>query len=631
MRESIRALGVPLALVLLVATSADAQTARRRQRSPTTASVAVRAELAAVLLQSGKYSDAAREYRTLLDRDPWNRGYRLSLAKSLAWGGDYGEAERELSVLRSMRANDAEVEQLERLVRPNLEPSSTEARGWVAQNPSFQPYRVALAKAYMRERQYRAAIEVYDALLSTNPSPVLVRELADAYSAANDRRAGIGRLRSYVARSPADTGYRLALIDLLVADRQFPAAVAQSDTLLSYGRTPGALLSRARLDIARDDLGAAERDLNEALALRQTPQAYLLLGDTYRWRGEFGRARAAYNNARIMRGGKAVTEAFAQLTRDERSVLTFEPPSIAGAGWQTGATFDSDNGGIHYSTMDFRRGFDVGAGFTGSAGLEVRQLREASPTVSGAAGSYAARLGLSREGVSGPFYGRVGASAGPVFQPLAQTVAAGSLALTGRYYAWSASMDLAAGPAYPLLRTLTSIMPLGEGSRPITAMSAAFALAGPIGVANVAVGLARASLSDDNQRTEKQAYARLPLTPAVSVIYWGTGISFARPSAMYWAPTSYSSNAVGLEVAARQLRGWSLMLRALPGFASTTETPFIRSATVDTGARKLRFQISTGGELAYRRPTWETGIGFNWGRVAGYTRTSLSARVTLSR
>ena len=625
------------ALLLLtlstIAFDAGAQTARRRPRTVTTtsSSSSVRAELAAVLLESRKYSDAAREYRALLQRDQGNYTYRLGLAKALAWGESYREAERELTLLARQRPNDPTIEQLEELVRPNLEPSSYEARHWVAERPYYQPYRVALAQALVREHQPRLAIAVYDTLLAMAPSPILVRGLASAYSAANDRRGGIARLNEFVARAPADTGFRLALADLLVEDRQYAAAVAQSDTVLSYGRTPDVLVSRARIDIARDDLPAAERDLSEALALRQTPDAYLLLGDTYRWRGEYGRARTAYDYARIMRGGRPVTEAFAQLARDERSVLTFEPPSAAENGWQSNASADGDNGGVHYSTVDFRRGFEFGPGIIGSAGLEARQLREASATSQGAADSYATELGLSREGIAGAFYGRVGASAGFVAQQIAQTVPTASVALTGRYYAWSGSVELSSVPAYPSLRSLASIIPFGVGSKPLTEAGAALSFAGPLGPADIALGLRRVSISDNNQRTEKEAYARYPLNPALSIIYWGSSIAFARASAMYWSPRDYASNSLGLELAARQLRGWSLLLRVLPGVASTTDAPFIHSAAADTSAQRLRFQFSTGGELAYRRPGWETGIGFDWGRIASYSRTSLSARVALMK
>ena len=622
-----------LLALLVVASDASAQTSRRRPRtaSPSSSSSSVRAELGAVLLESGKYSDAAREYRSLLERDPRNYSYRLALARALAWGGSYREAERELTLLSRQRANDPDIDQLEQLVRPNLEPSSYEASRWVAERPYYPPYRVALARALVREHQPRAAIAVYDTLLARNPSAALVRDLAAAYSEARDRRGGIARLSEFVARAPADTGFRLALVDLLAEDRQYAAAIAQSDTVLSYGRAPSVLLSRARIDIARDDLGAAERDLLEALAAKPTPEAYLLIGDTYRWRGEYGKARESYDYARTMKGGRAVIEGFAQLARDERSVLTFEPPSAAEEGWQSSASAAGDNGGVHYSTVDFRRGFEFGPGLVGSARLEVSQLREHGATAQGAAGGYATELGLSREGIAGAFYGRVGATAGFVTQPLAQTVPTASVALTGRYYAWSGSAELSSAPAYPSLRTLASIVPLGEGSKPLTEAGAAFSFAGPLGPANLALGLRRVSISDENQRTEKEAYARFPLNPALSLVYWGSTIAFTRPSVMYWSPQDYTSNSLGLELAARQLRGWSLLMRVLPGVASTTDTPFTHSAIADTSAQRLRFQISTGGELAYRRPGWETGIGFDWGRVASYSRSSITARITLAR
>ena len=192
-------------------------------------------------------------------------------------------------------------------------------------------------------------------------------------------------------------------------------------------------------------------------------------------------------------------------------------------------------------------------------------------------------------------------------------------------------MEFASAPAYTSLRTIASIVPLGEGSKPLTESGPAFSVAGPIGPANIALGLRKVSISDDNQRTEKQAYVGLPLNTALSLVYWGSGIDFAKPSPLYWSPQGYASNSVGLELAARQLRGWSLLMRALPGMALTTEQPFVHNAVADTTEAKWRFQFATGGELAYRKPGWESGIGFDWGRVANYTRTSLNFRVTLVR
>jgi tetratricopeptide (TPR) repeat protein len=618
--------------VFVLASDLAAQSAGRRSRvNLPTSSNAVRAELAAVLLESGKYSDAAREYRWLVQTDGRNSAHRLGLVRALAWGGSYREAERELRLLAAQRRGDPTVEELQQLVRTNLEPDSREARQWVFERPSYAPYRIALARALVRERQPRAAIAEYDRLLAANPTPALLRDLGDAYAAAKDRAGGITRARAFVARAPADTGFRLALADLLAADRQFDAAIAQSDTVLSLARTPATLVSRARINIARGDLGGAERSLTEALAMKQTPEAYLLLGDTYRWRGEFGRARTSYEYARTMKKDRTVTAALAQLARDERAVLAFEPAPVAEAGWQTTATTSGDNAGIHYSTLEFRRGFGFGSGFVGSATMEVRQLREARQSTRGALGGYSIDLGLAHEAIAGAFLGRVGASAGAAIHPMAKTVPAASFAATARYYAWSASVDLSTGPAYPFLRTLASVIPFGSGSRPLTALTSAASLSGPFGVIDMAAGMRRTEISDGNLRKELQGYARLPVTPALSAVYWGNSIAFTRPVPMYWSPQGYSSNSLGFELAARQLRGWSLIARALPGIASTNDLPFVSSASSDTSSRRLRFQITTGAELAYRRPGWESAISFGWGRVASYSRTEASARITLAR
>jgi predicted Zn-dependent protease len=111
------------------------------------------------------------------------------LARALAWRFGHREAELELGILSRQRPNDAEIVKLEELVRPNLEPSSFEARQWVAQRPYYQPYRAAFAQALVREHQPRLAIAVYDTLLAANPSASLLRELGNAYSAAGDRAA----------------------------------------------------------------------------------------------------------------------------------------------------------------------------------------------------------------------------------------------------------------------------------------------------------------------------------------------------------------------------------------------------------------------------------------------------------
>lgn len=624
-----------LALLLFVPDLNGQSTGRRRpaRRPNETApprGAAVRAELAAMLLESGKYREAAREYRKLIETNSRNSAYRFGLVRALAWDERYREAARELKVLATQRKDDPEVEELQRLVRANLEPTSVEARQWVLERPYYDPYRLALARALVRERQPRPAIIEFDAVMATSPTASLVGEIAHAYVSAGDRVGGVAYVSGTVARAPADTGFRRVLEELRVADRQYSAAIAQSDTIIMLARTPGTLSARARVNAARGDLRAAERDLKASIAIHPTAEAFLLLGDTHRWRGKFDRARSAYESARTLKPDTSISAAFAQLARDEHAVLALEPEPVAAKEWETRALINSDNAGVQYSTIEFRRSFGLAYGFAGGASVKGRQLRGNSAPLVGAVSGYGADLEIAREGIRGPFFGRAGVSGGFIFHPSAKTVGAASLALTGRYYAWSASYDLSTGPAYPLLRTLASMMPLGAGTMPLTIVTHGGSLGGPVGRFDIALGLRSGAISDGNHRTEIQGYGRLPLVAALSAVYWGDAIGFTRPSSRYWSPRSYVASALGLELGTSQLRGWWLTTRALPGVAATDDSPFSVTAISDTATRRLRFQMNAGGEIGYRHPRWESAISFGWAKVANYTRTETSARITLS-
>src|SRR5437899_12559763 len=102
---------------LCVSSQLTAQRPNRASRAPTGQSVTVRAEMATVLLQSGRYDEAAREFRTLLARDPSSFEYRLGLAHALAWGDHPREAERELVQLLAKRPGPPGLDSLLRVVR----------------------------------------------------------------------------------------------------------------------------------------------------------------------------------------------------------------------------------------------------------------------------------------------------------------------------------------------------------------------------------------------------------------------------------------------------------------------------------------------------------------------------------
>lgn len=174
---------------------------------------AVRAELAAVLLQSRRYDEAVREYRFILARDPGSVPARLGLARALAWGERPREAERELLMLRARRPNDAEIDALLRSVRESIEPSSEEAARWLAERPGNLPYRRALARALARERKDQAALGQYDTLVAWYPAPEVFLERAHLHAARRDLAAAEADVNASI-NAGQNSGAYLLLGDL---------------------------------------------------------------------------------------------------------------------------------------------------------------------------------------------------------------------------------------------------------------------------------------------------------------------------------------------------------------------------------------------------------------------------------
>ena len=133
--------------------------------------LAIRAEMASVLLQSKRYDEAAREYRVLLAYTPRSYTHRLNLVRALMWGSRPREAERELMVLITQRGREPQLETLLLSARQQLRPSSKEAAAWWRERPHVIEYRQMLARALARERRSADALAHYDTLILTRPSP----------------------------------------------------------------------------------------------------------------------------------------------------------------------------------------------------------------------------------------------------------------------------------------------------------------------------------------------------------------------------------------------------------------------------------------------------------------------------
>jgi len=178
-------------------------------------------------------------------------------------------------------------------------------------------------------------------------------------------------LRRAVALAPADTGIRQSYAEALAWSGDRASAVAQYDTLLAAsGSDPDLLIARARLYAVSGDNAAAERDLSEAIAKRPTPEAWVMLGDLYRWEGDRSRAWSAYSEASALRPGDAAAEGgFAELAAAERrqkaAVLSGE------LGWNTFASYLGDNAGFESAV-----GFFIDGVYRNRVGVALSELPE---------------------------------------------------------------------------------------------------------------------------------------------------------------------------------------------------------------------------------------------------------------
>ena len=637
--------------VLIVATAlpVGAQRPARDPRRPAAGTAAratvVRAELAGVLLQSGRYAEAAREFRQLLARNPDSFEYRLGLARALAWGNRPREAERELSILAARRPASAVVDTLLRAAREAFEPRATEAAEWVASDPLHAPYRLALARALARERLPRLAIVHFDTLLmragptSEPDRRMLLREIADVYEAARDWTGGAARLREELALAPADTALRHDLAALLAGGRRYGDAGAQYDTLLAVVPAAAIYLERARVRLALGDPRAAESDLTASLGVEPSAGAYLMLADLYRDRGDHRAAEAMYRAGRARATDseeQAIALALAQLAREQRPAA-LAPTVGRDPGWHLSEQAAADNAGVAYSALELGRTLVVAPRTSLTIGALYRQLAERASGRSFDASGYGGRGGVSYELARGVLLARAAVEGGFIQHPLVGTLAERSASVAAWVGAWELAVESSRLPAYPTLFTTASLRPPGGGP-PIMEQNAAATLAGPLGPLDLGVSWQRSRLSDGNERLTVQGYGRVPLAPNLFALYSGTAISFDERSALYWDPERYVGQGAGIEYAVRRTRGLSLAARLLPGFAWSTEAPLIAPSAV-LGAPPVRgpleersaFQLGGSGDLAYRSDRWEVSgaLGYGRGRTGDYQRVSASLAARL--
>lgn len=600
-------------------------------RAPT---AGARAEFATVLLNTKRYAEAEREYRALVAMAPANAEYRLGLARALAWGEKWREAEAALVWLRDNAPGDTSIVAMLRSARLAMSPTSEDAARWVAEDAEYLPYRLALARALMSEKKYAAGLAQYDTILVSTPTIDMFVEVSGAYATAGDSIGAriIGRA---VAMAPGDTALRARYARVLAWSGDRFAAIDQWTRLITQQPENAEFrLERGRLYSWANDFPRAERDLLESARLKPSYEALSMLGDIYRWGGDYKRAKSAYAQALVLRpNDPMVLASLAEIRRIEGMVYAFGPSS-EDRGWNALSRYAEDNSGFLFLSAGLSRGFSFNRHWVFSLSGEQRYIaqrswRDATRWVRGIAGS--ARISYARQSVM------LAAHAGVARHALVRDIPTGGISAIFQGRLLRGSLEVGTGPVYSSLMTTHALVQFAPTSgvaqsvRPLIARTASGTVAVPIGPGEITVGADQMWFNDGNRRTSLSGGVRLPINRHVSAIYYGNNIGYARASDVYWDPRRYQSHSVGVELAVRRPRGLSVAARVLPGIARAAETfPLAADSSIAFRPRNVT-QLSAGGELEYRQKNWAVfvGGGYGRGREGGYEAMNGTLRVQL--
>lgn len=581
--------------------------ARYRELVMVSPDTGARAEYAAALLALQQYDSAAANYRILIAADSGSIDAHMGLARALAWGSHPRDAEPELRWVTLHAQGDTTFVSMLHVARNSYEPTTADAARWVAEDPQYAPYRLTLARLLANEHQLDLSTAHFDTLIAADPSSLpLIREAAGVHAMAGDSIGDARLLRHAVALAPDDAKLRQSYAEALAWSGDRASAVAQYDTLLiANGSDPDLLIARGRLYAFSGDNAAAERDLSAAIGQRPTPEAWVMLGDLYRWQGDRRRAFSAYSEASALRPGDAGAEGgFAELAAIERR----QQAAIIGQelGWNTLASYVGDNAGFDLTIAGLGGGFRIGSTSALLVGADARRL---SSDV-----GQAAYLGLVQ------YFGgyRFSADGGAVSYRERGEFGYGSLSAAGSLGGLWTSAELRTGPTFQWLMS----------PRTLTYRGASASVTIPAGLAAFSFGLDRMWLSDGNDRTQLQLGARYALWRGVTAVYSGGMIGFNRASALYWDPRRFTSHAMGVELSTQGDSGFSVSARILPGIGLMSGG----FQSTDPAARSAA-NLSSGLALAYRKRWWSLMLDGDYAqgvRESGYHSARASARLRIT-
>lgn len=595
--------------------------------------LAVRAELAQMLLNTGSFALAEGEYRLLLARDNRNLAFRLGLVRALAWGDKPRAAERELVPIVKQFPADTSLASLLASVRGSFEPGSEEALVWTEERPDYVPYRLALARAYVREKKYSLAFAQYDMVVAATPTVATLLEAASAHAAARDSIGNAFLVGRAVALAPADTGYRYQYAKALTWAGDRHAAIEQYTLLIGQAPTPQFYFGRGQLYVWTAQYPRALIDLDKSVALKPTYEAYVLLGDVNRWNGNYRRARSDYLHALALRpNDPLVLTALADIKVLENMVYA-SAPGVDEVGWISNNSYVEDNTGFLFLSAGLSRGFRLSGQWLGSLSFDQRRISQRSPF-----GPERYLSGYTFGGSSTYYFGAlaVSANAGVAKHALVPTTMYGGASAEITSRRGTASFGVSTGPVYNALMSTQALLRFSENgtsmaTRPLRGTTLSGGIRVPAGPAELSVDGEQIYLSDGNRRTAISAGVRVPVSKRVSAIYVGSSMGYAERSDLYWDPTRYTSHSVGVEYAVRKPIGLSMAVRAMPGIARSSESLRIGADSSLSFSPRNVGQLALSGDLEYRQRRWavQMSSGYGRGRDGGYQSLNGSLRVKL--
>lgn len=545
------------------------------------ADLGLRHELARTLAWAARYDEAAAEYRALLGAAPEASAYRLELGRTLYWAGRLEEAGRAVAGVPEEAPEWAEAAELQDRLAELL------AAAAAPPVPPAEEDRLTRARRAAAAGDLRRAAELYRELLEERPDdPGLWREWADFLEYRADDLEG--------ARAALLRRERLVPLD---AEERLRLARLHAWT----GREEEALTALG---------GVVEVDSDLV-------EAWILLGDLYRWRGFRPEAARAYRRALGLAPGAArAREGLAEvLAQAARAISARERPGLGPEVW-----FFRDSDGYRRLDLTGRwaaahgRGAVVvrsgyrrleGFGLEGQRGVEEGPFGELEV-------SRWWREGTLRAAVTGGGERLAAFGVEPTFGATLEAWGPGGPSLEASYRH---------GPAYPVAITLESVVETVRADQlRVTVqrgLGGGWAVAGSGELASVRGG------GTDNWRLGGGASLSHRLSPAlrVGVSSQLLGYTDAAPvpdaRRLYWDPRAFWSSAATLEVSLPPRDGWTAYGVVRPGVAVVEERDPAAPGTVP--------QLSTEAGVAYRgdRVSFAGDVFYLRGREGDYNAVGL--------